>query len=174
MSNLSYPIGKFEFVSDATPDQRKHWIDNIAATPANLRQAVASMDDAKLETPYRPGGWTVRQVIHHVADSHINSYVRIRLALTEDSPSISAYDEKSWAELHDARTLPIEVSLGLLDGIHARWASLLRHLDDAAFLRAFIHPELGPVTVDRSVQLYSWHGRHHLAHITSLTERGGW
>jgi uncharacterized damage-inducible protein DinB len=174
MSNLSYPIGKSEYIPDATPAQRKHWIDNIAATPANLRQAVAGMDDAKLDTPYRPGGWTVRQVVHHMADSHINSYMRFRKALTEDSPSITVYDEKAWAELYDARTLPIEVSLGLLDGIHARWASLLRHLDDAAFQRAFIHPELGPVTVDRALQLYSWHGRHHIAHITSLTERSGW
>jgi DinB superfamily len=174
MSNLSYPIGKCEYIPESTPAQRKHWVDNIAATPANLRQAVAGMDDAKLDTPYRPGGWTVRQVVHHVADSHINSYVRFRLALTEDSPSITAYDEKAWAELYDARTLPIEVSLGLLDGIHARWASLLRHLDEAAFHRAFIHPELGPVTVDRALQLYSWHGRHHIAHITSLSERSGW
>jgi DinB superfamily len=174
MSDLKFPIGKFEFLAGATSAQQKQWIDAIAATPANLRQAVAGMNDQKLDTAYRDGGWTVRQLVHHVADSHINSYVRFRLALTEDAPAITPYNEKDWAELPDAKTLPVEVSLGVLDGLHARWVVLLRSLDAAAFAKVFIHPAMGPVSVDRALQLYAWHGRHHVAHVTALSERSGW
>ena len=174
MSDHKYPIGKFEFVAGATSGQHKNWIDAIAALPANLRQAVTGMNDAKLDTPYREGGWTVRQLVHHVADSHINSYVRFRLALTEESPAITLYDEKEWAELPDAKSLPVGASLGILDGLHARWVVLLRSLEPDAFSRTFLHPAMGPVTVDKSLQLYAWHGRHHVAHITSLVERSGW
>jgi hypothetical protein len=174
MTDTKYPIGKFEFVRGATPAQHEAWIDAIAATPDNLRLAVAGMNDHKLDTPYREGGWTVRQLVHHVADSHINSYVRFRLALTEESPTITVYNEKDWAELQDAKTLPVEVSLGILDGLHTRWVVLLRSLDSAAYSKSFVHPALGPVTVDKALQLYAWHGEHHVAHVTSLIQRSGW
>jgi hypothetical protein len=174
MTDPKYPIGKFEFVTGATPAQHETWIDAIAATPDNLRLAVAGMNDHKLDTPYREGGWTVRQLVHHVADSHINSYVRFRLALTEESPTITVYNEKDWAELQDAKTLPVEVSLGILDGLHTRWVVLLRSLNGAAYSKSFVHPALGPVTVDKALQLYAWHGEHHVAHVTSLIQRNGW
>lgn len=150
------------------------FVDQIAETPAHMRAAVAGLTDAQLDTPYRPGGWTVRQVVHHVPDSHMNSYVRFRLALTEDAPVIKPYEEARWAELHDARTLPIEPSLELLESLHARWVPLLRSLTEADWKRMFRHPELGPVRLEQNAALYAWHGRHHVAHITKLRERMSW
>lgn len=171
---LSYPIGPFQSPEAVTPEERKRHIETIAAMPARLREAVSGLNDAQLDTPYRPGGWTVRQLVHHVADSHLNSYVRFRLALTEEQPTIKPYDEKKWAELKDARTLPVETSLQLIESLHHRWVSLLESLSEAEFLRTFNHPENGTMRIDRTVALYSWHAKHHVAHITGLRERMAW
>jgi len=172
--DLRYPIGRFAWQGPNTSDDRARYIDEIGRTPARLRAAVDGLTEEQLNTPYRPGGWTVRQVVHHVPDSHLNSYVRFRLALTEETPTIKPYAESKWAELADARSAPIENSLTLLDGLHARWVLLLRSLNPGEFAREFRHPELGVVSLDRNVALYAWHGRHHIAHITSLRERMGW
>ncbi len=172
--DLRYPIGKFQLDGDITADLRRQWIDQIEAAPAELRAAVAGLSDPQLDTPYRPGGWTVRQVVHHLPDSHLNSYTRFRLALTEEEPAIKTYDETRWAELPDASSAPVEVSLALLESLHRRWVLLLRSLDPDAFARRFRHPELGVVTLGRNLALYAWHGRHHVAHITSLRRRLGW
>ncbi len=175
MSDLRYPIGKFAFEAPGTEEQRREWIDDIAGLPALVGAAVNGLDDAQLDTPYRPGGWTVRQVVHHLPDSHLNSYLRFRKALTEDRPTISGYDEAAWAELTDARAAPVALSLTLLEGLHARWVVLLRSLRPQDYARAFVHPESGrEVELERNLALYAWHGRHHLAHITSLKERMGW
>jgi len=144
----------------------------IAELPTRLRAAVAGLTDAQLDTPYRPGGWTVRQVVHHVADSHLNAYIRLKFALTEEKPAIKPYDQDAWAGLADSR-LPVEMSLATLDGVHARWTGLYRSLTDEQFGRTFRHPEIGTVTLDRQLQMYAWHGRHHVAHITALREREG-
>jgi uncharacterized damage-inducible protein DinB len=168
--SLRYPIGDFVFTA-GDPGEA---IAVIANLPSALRSATASLDDEQLDTPYREGGWTVRQLVHHVADSHMNAYVRIRLALTEDWPAIKPYDEVRWAELPDARALPIEISLSLLDGLHQRWTTLLKSLGKDELRRGYVHPEMGRQTVDRVIALYSWHSRHHTAHITSLRERMGW
>jgi len=172
--DLSYPIGKFERPPVVTPEMRAQFIEDIAAGPARLREAVRGLNDQQLDTCYRPGGWTVRQVIHHVADSHINSYCRFRLALTETEPRVKGYEEKDWAELPDAKTMPVAVSLTLLESLHSRWVTLLRSLGDADFARTFHHSELGPVRLDTNLALYSWHSKHHAAHITGLRERMGW
>jgi hypothetical protein len=175
VNDLRYPIGKFAFEAPSTDDQRRGWIDDIAGLPALVRGAVNGLDDARLDTTYRPGGWTVRQVVHHLPDSHLNSYLRFRKALTEDTPTISPYDEAAWAELADARTAPVASSLALLEGLHARWVVLLRSLEPQDFVRAFAHPESGrEVALERNLALYSWHGKHHLAHITRLKERLAW
>ena len=172
--DLRYPIGGVNKPDEITYAHRKQWIDEIEEAPALLRAAVAGLSDEQLDTPYRPDGWTVRQVIHHVPDSHLNAYVRFRWALTEDDPPIKAYDEKAWAELPDARTAPIDVSLTLLDAVHARWLLLLRSLTAADCALTIQHPENGPMTVDDLLAIYAWHGRHHAAHITSLRARMGW
>jgi len=172
--DLRYPIGEFEWPSTVTPELRQQWIAEIAAAPAAFRDAVRGLNDRQLNTEYRPGGWTVRQVIHHVPDSHINSYVRFRLALTEDEPTIKPYAEDRWAELPDARTMPIDTSLQLLENLHLRWVNLLNNLNDADYARAFRHPELGSVSLGSNLALYAWHGRHHAAHITGLRQRMGW
>lgn len=170
-----YPIGKFQWSgSEATAKERAERIAQIAACPAGLREAVAGLDDAQLDTPYRDGGWTVRQVVHHVPDSHMNAYVRFKLGLTEDTPTIKPYEENSWAQLPDARTAPIRVSLDLLDNVHERWLIVLRAMRDADFARRINHPESGVQTLDRVLALYAWHGRHHIAHVTSLREKKGW
>ena len=174
MTDLRYPIGKFSFEDEVTLEKRRQGIEEIAAAPAQLRAAVAGLSPEQLDTPYRPGGWTVRQVVHHVPDSHLNSYIRSKLALTEEEPTIKPYDEKRWAELEDTRTTPVEVSLMLLESLHRRWVLLLESLTAADFARKFRHPELGVVTLERNVALYAWHGRHHVAHITSLRQRMGW
>lgn len=151
-----------------TAAERAGAIDAIAAAPAALRAAVAGMTDADLDTPYRPGGWTVRQVVHHLPDSHMNAYVRLKLALTEERPTIRPYDEARWAELPDSRDVPVEVSLALLEALHLRWVALLRALPPASFERTLIHPEWPePMSLDRLVALYAWHGRHHVAHVAA-------
>ena len=166
-----YPVGRFTY----TPGQdRGEQIKTIARLPERMRDAVARLDETKLDTPYRDGGWTVRQVVHHVPDSHINAYTRFKLALTEDTPTIKPYDEARWAELPDGRTGPLGPSLAILDGIHARWATLLRSMHPGDFDRRLMHPENGEMTLDRMLSLYAWHSRHHLAHITELRKRKGW
>lgn len=169
-----YPIGDFVWPHEVTSAMRAGFIADIAATPALLREAARALDDCQLDTPYRDGGWTVRQVVHHMADSHLNMYVRLRLALTEDTPTIKPYEEARWAELLDAKTLPIDVSLQLLESLHHRWVALLNGMRDEDFSRAFRHPERGLVSLDVSTALYAWHGKHHTAHIMGLRERMGW
>ena len=174
MSDLRYPIGRFQPVTSLTQAERVTCIEQIAAAPEGLRRAVQGLDDRQLDTPYRPGGWTVRQVVHHVPDSHLNAYTRFKLACTEESPAIKTYDEARWAELAEARTAPIDVSLDLLTLLHRRWVLFLRTLGPADFARTVRHPEWGAPTVDFLLAQYAWHGRHHTAHITSLRDRMGW
>jgi hypothetical protein len=173
-TELRYPVGKFKFPETASPEERARFVEQIAAAPTEIRTAVAGLTGAQFDTPYRPGGWTVRQVVHHVPDSHLNSYVRFRWALTEEEPDIKAYHEDRWAELADARTAPVEVSLALLDSLHARWVALLRSLNEQEWKRTFRHPQHGLITLEKNAALYAWHGRHHTAHITRLRERNGW
>jgi uncharacterized damage-inducible protein DinB len=174
-TDLQYPVGKFQRADEPlTAAERLTLIDGLAALPAKLRAAVAGLNEEQLTTPYRPGGWSPRQVVHHVADSHINAYVRLKLALTEDEPMIKPYDEAAWAELPDSQLLPLDVSLALLDALHARWTTLLGALPAEAFGRTFRHPELGVMHLDTQLRLYEWHGRHHVAHITHLREQMGW
>ncbi len=172
--DLRYPIGRLARTTTLTADERCSAIEAIASAPQHLRQAVSGLSDAQLDTAYRPGGWTVRQLVHHVADSHMNAYTRFRLALTEDSPTIKPYDEARWADLEDARSLPADVSLRLLDAMHERWVALLRVTPPESFQRILMHPENGPMTVDTLLSIYSWHGRHHTAHVTALCERMQW
>ncbi|MBX5478511.1 MAG: putative metal-dependent hydrolase [Pyrinomonas methylaliphatogenes] len=174
MEDLRYPIGRFNFKDEVTAEQRLIFIDEIAETPRRLRLAVAGLSEEQLDTPYRPQGWTVRQVVHHLPDSHLNAYMRFKLALTEDEPVIKTFLEGSWAELEDARAAPIEISLSLLEALHMRWVMLLRSLGEADFARTFRHPEWGIVSLDKHLALYAWHGRHHIAQITSLRQRMGW
>jgi hypothetical protein len=172
--DLSYPIGKFDFQQTVAPGRYPALIEAIGAAPAFFRDAVRGLDDGQLDTPYRPGGWTVRQTVHHVADSHMNSFIRMRLALTESEPAICAYDQNAWSELADSRTAPVELSLQLIESLHARWVLLLKTLGDADFARSFRHPEIGLVRLDTNLALYVWHGRHHAAHINGLRQRNGW
>ena len=172
--DLRYPIGKYEWKVSLTPDERDEAIAQIAATPRRLRDAVAGLSHEQFDTPYRPGGWTVRQVVHHLPDSHLNAYVRFKLALTENEPTIKPYDEALWAKLADTRETPVEVSLTLLDALHHRWDVLLRSMQPEDFARRLRHPERGMETLDGKVGEYAWHGRHHVAHITSLRDREGW
>src|SRR5579864_2201594 len=172
--DLRYPVGEFKFPDAVSAADRGIFIIQIAETPARLRAAVAGLSDQQLDTPYRPEGWTVRQVIHHVPDSHLNSYTRFKLALTEDVPTIKPYAEDLWAKLEDVRKTPIEVSLALLENLHERWVILLRSLSDQDFARKFRHPELGELTLGLNLGLYAWHGKHHVAHITTLRDRMGW
>jgi uncharacterized damage-inducible protein DinB len=178
MSDLSYPIGKFHYEEPLTgslsDDQKQKLVGDISRAPANLRAAVADLSQAQLDTPYRPGGWTVRQVAHHVPDSHMNAYIRFKLALTESEPTIKPYEQQLWAELSDTKATPIEVSLTLLDSLHDRWVRLLRSLKPEDWKRNFRHPELGRVGLEKNLALYAWHGKHHVAHITSLRQRNGW
>lgn len=174
MEDLRYPIGRFSPDKNFTNKKRQVWIRQIADTPSNLRKAIERLDEEQLDTPYRPEGWTVRQVVHHLPDSHLNAYVRLKLALTEDNPTIRVYDEKKWAELGEARLAPVDVSLNLLEALHRRWDLMLRSLKPDDFLRDFQHPEMGAINIDTTVNLYAWHGRHHVAHITVLRERMGW
>lgn len=172
--DLRYPIGRFRPPAEFTPPLRRSFIAEIASAPAVLANAVSALSDDQLDTPYREGGWTVRQVVHHVPDSHINAYVRFKLALTEEQPTIKPYDEARWAELGEARFGAIESSLSLLRALHQRWVALLDQLDDTQFRRTLVHPEQGVITLDWLLALYAWHGRHHAAHVTSLRERMEW
>ena len=175
MTDPRYPIGQFQMAHETlTADERAQLIAQLAAAPAHLRAAVAGLNDAQLDTPYRDGGWTVRQLVHHVADSHMNGYVRVKLALTEDEPVIKTYDEARWAELADTQATPVETSLNLIAALHERWAALFRALTPAERARTFRHPEWGNVSLDKQLALYAWHSRHHTAHATSLRERMGW
>jgi uncharacterized damage-inducible protein DinB len=173
-SDLSYPIGKFHYAGPMSSQQRDAAILAISEAPVKVRAALHGLSPRQLDKPYRPGGWTVRQVAHHVPDSHLNAYVRTKLALTEQEPTIRPYNEKAWAELSDTKLTPIETSLTLLEAIHQRWDSLLCSLADADFARTFRHPEHGVRTLDWMIALYAWHGVHHTAHITALRERMGW
>lgn len=174
MSDLSYPIGKYKREETVTAERRAEWIRDIAGTPAALRRAAEPLTDVQLDTLYRPGGWTVRQVVHHVPDSHMNAFIRFKLALTEDVPTIKPYDQDMWAGLADAKG-PIVHSLALLEALHERWVRLLEAMSPADYQKSFRHPEHGrTMTLHETLGLYSWHGRHHTAHITSLAERSGW
>jgi hypothetical protein len=173
-TDLRYPIGRFAYPEHATADAIAAAIARIAAAPNALRTAVERLSPEQLDTPYRPGGWTVRQVIHHLPDSHVNAYVRTKLALTEDDPVIRPYDERLWATLPDTVSTPIETSLMLLENLHRRWVALLRACDDISFGRPLRHPEIGSLTLGQLIIQYGWHGDHHVAHITTLREREGW
>jgi uncharacterized damage-inducible protein DinB len=169
-----YPIGKFQRDVEPTPERRREWIDAIAETPARFRAAVQGLTDEQLDTPYRDGGWTVRQLAHHVPDSHMNALTRFKLGLTEDNPLIKTYDEARWAELGDVRATPVETSLATLELVHERWVNLLRWMADEQWARTIQHPEWGPMRLETMLGLYAWHGRHHVAHVTRLRERMGW
>jgi DinB superfamily len=169
-----YPVGKFEWKSELSATERQRAIEEVEKTAAKFRAAVVGLNQKQLDTPYREGGWTVRQVVHHLADSHMHSYLRFKHALTEEQPAIKAYDEKLWAELADTRDTPVETSLALLESLHHRWGVLLRSMKPADFARAYRHPERGLVSLDTAVAMYAWHGRHHTAHVTALRERMGW
>ena len=172
--HLRYPIGTFRRPERLDRAQRATAIDAIGRLPDDLRGVVANLTAPQLDTPYRPDGWTVRQLAHHIPDSHLNAYIRLKLALTEDEPTIKPYDEARWAELADSRTTPIGTSLALLEALHARWTVLLRAMDEHDFARTLRHPESGLLRVDQLLALYAWHGAHHVAHITRLRERMGW
>jgi len=172
--DLSYPIGRFDFKQVVEPARYPALIEEIAAAPGLFHAAVRGLDEAQLDTPYRPGGWTVRQTVHHVADSHMNSFIRFRLALTEDEPAIKPYNQAAWGELADSHAAPVDWSLNLIEGLHSRWVVLLKAMNVAGFSRTFKHPEMGLIRLDTNMALYAWHGRHHAAHITGLRERSGW
>jgi hypothetical protein len=174
VSDPRYPIGKFKFDGPPGEAQRNKFIDDIEHAPAALRTAIENLSPEQIETPYRDGGWTVRQVVHHVPESHMNAYVRFKLALTEDEPTIKPYMEDRWAGTADVHATPLEVSLALLEPLHDRWVRLLRTLKPADWKRTFRHPELGTVSLERNLALYAWHGRHHAAHIMELRKRMGW
>lgn len=168
MSDPRFPIGKFEATPNPTKAQRDQWVEDIASTPANLRKAVRGFTPAQWETPYREGGWTARQVVHHLADSHMQSYSRFKFALTEDEPLIKPYAEDRWAELPDTRLTPPETSLLLLEMLHERWVTLLRAMTEGEWQRTFRHPDLGVMDLVKTASLYSWHGRHHVAHVIEV------
>jgi len=174
MDTLRYPIGKFTFPEATTPEQRAAWIREVAEVPAKLRSAVTGLTQEQIETPYRPDGWTVRQVIHHVPESHLNAYLRFKLALTEYEPSIKTYKEDMWARLADTAQTPVEVSLQMLSTIHTRWVAILQAMDSSDFARTLRHPEIGVLDLNRMLALYAWHSAHHTAHITNLRKRMGW
>jgi hypothetical protein len=175
IQNLKYPIGKLDKDQKYTVKNRKKWIKTIKKLPKRLKKVVTKLDDSQLNTPYRPEGWTVRQVVHHLADSHVNSYIRFRWTLTEDSPMIKAYDEKSWAELPDAKNSDIDASLLMLSAIHKRWGRLLESMSNEDFARELGHPEWDKsLSLNFMCSLYAWHCEHHLAHITELIKREGW
>jgi hypothetical protein len=174
MNDPRYPIGRFSFTGPTDEVQRRQLIDSIAQAPVALRSAVAGLNPQQIETPYREEGWTVRQVVHHVPESHMNAYIRFKLALTEDEPTIKPYMEDRWARTQDVEATPLEVSLALLDSLHDRWERLLRSLKSDDWKRTFRHPEMGTVSLEKNLALYAWHGRHHVAHVTELRKRMGW
>ena len=175
MENLRYPIGHFQMPDNFSKENINYWIKDIQDAPAQYRALVAGWTDEQLDTPYRPEGWTVRQLIHHVADSHMNSYIRFKWTLTEYEPTIKAYDEKLWADLPEAKTAPVAISLGLMESLHARWCMMLKNLSTEELKKIFIHPESGKsISLNTMVALYAWHSKHHIAHISGLKERKGW
>jgi uncharacterized damage-inducible protein DinB len=169
-----YPLGRFSSPAEYTPALRAEHIRDIAEAPDKVRAAVEGLSSDQLLTPYREGGWTVAQVVHHLADSHMNAYVRTKLAMTEDNPTIKPYDEGAWARSADATGTDLGDSLRLLDALHARWVRFARTFQPADFARTLVHPERGAMTIDRTLALYAWHGRHHVAHITELRRNRGW
>ena len=174
MTDPRFPIGKFSFEGTLSEQQKAQFLDDIEQTPARMRAAVKGLSEPQLDTPYREGGWTVRQVVHHVPDSHMNSYVRFKLALTEQEPTIRPYMEDLWAELPEAKSAPVELSLALLENLHKRWILMLRAIPPAEWKRTFRHPDIGVVTLEKNLALYAWHGKHHVAHITELRKAKGW
>jgi uncharacterized damage-inducible protein DinB len=174
MEDIRYPIGKLSHDKSSTPEKRAAWIRDMAEMPGKLRQAVAGLSPAQVDTPYRDGGWTIRQTVHHLADSHMNAFIRIKLALTEANPTIKAYDQAAWAGTPDGAKADVALSLSILDGLHARLSALLSSLGAAEMERTVVHPERGLMTIDHNLQIYAWHGRHHTAHILGLRERAGW
>lgn len=175
MSDARYPVGRYERVDSLNADERTRMIVDIAACPAEMRRALSGLSDGQLDTPYRDGGWTLRQVAHHVPDSHMNAYIRHKLAVTEEQPTVKSYTEGAWAELVDGKGGPIEVSLTLLTALHDRWTRFLRSLSEEQFARTFLQPEVrGPIRLDQSLAMYAWHSRHHVAHIDHLRQRMGW
>ena len=173
MEDLRFPVGRFQPSKAITPELKKVWIQEISEAPREMRRATTGLSDTQLDTPYRPEGWTVRQVVHHVPDSHMNSFIRFKLALTEENPVIKPYDEASWAKLSDAAAL-IEPSLVLLEALHFRWTTLLTGITEDQWKRTFRHPEMGERTLEQTLAIYAWHGRHHVAHVTRLRDRMGW
>ena len=171
---LRFPVGRFKAIPNPSSEDRKSWIEAISDCPSQLRAAVEGFVDTQYDTPYREGGWTVRQLVHHIYDSHSNAFIRIRLALTQDNPRINAYDQDAWAHLTDSLTVPAEISLGMIDGLHLRWVVMMQGMTADQFSRMLDHPESGPMSLDFMVQLYAWHCLHHVRHITALRERKGW
>ncbi|BAU26050.1 DinB family protein [Aneurinibacillus soli] len=171
--NVKFPIGQFRCDEEISFTQVNKWIEEICVLPTELHNIVEGLGDVQLDTPYRDGGWTIRQVVHHVADSHMNAYIRFKLALTENRPTIKPYDEGLWAELSDSK-LPVAISLKLIEALHTKWAALLSNLTESDLKKEFIHPDSGVITVERNIGIYAWHGKHHLAHIQRLLERKGW
>ena len=176
MSDPSYPIGKFVSIAgEITAEQRGGWITEIAELSAKFRGAVQGLTEVQFDTPYRPGGWTVRQVVHHVPDSHLNAYIRFKLALTEENPTIKPYEEARWAELPDTAGTQIGVSLVMLEALHRRWVNLLRSMSEEQWGRTYFHPDQDKsLRLDGVLAMYAWHGKHHTAHITGLRDRMGW
>ena len=174
MPDPRYPIGKFPFDESLTEAQRQSCIEDVAQAPAKLRAAVNGLSPQQLDTPYRDGGWTVRQVVHHLPDGHLNAYIRFKLALTEDEPTVTNYAQDRWANLSDTKATPIEVSLAMMDSLHDRWVRLLRAFTLQEWKRAFRHPEVGLVKLEQYLAICAWHGKHHVAHITELRKRMAW
>jgi hypothetical protein len=172
--DLRFPIGKYEYKPGYSAEQRAKFIAEIEAAPAQLRAAVSGLTETQIDTPYRPDGWTVRQVVHHVPESHMNAFIRYKWALTENNPTIKAYEEDDWAKTPEVAALPIEVSLRLLEALHARWVPLLKALQPEQYQTPYTHPVNGPMNLERMLGLYAWHGKHHVAHIVELRKRNGW
>ena len=174
-ADVRYPIGKFDRSKiPGNAEERRRLIDSIAELPERLKSAVAGLNGKQLDTPYREGGWMVRQVVHHLADAHMNAYMRFKFALTEEAPAIKPFKEAAWAELADSRVTPIDVSLALVESLHARWVALLRSLKPADWERKVLHPEAGTMSLDLMLSLYAWHGAHHVAQISALRARNQW
>lgn len=174
MTDAQYPLGKFHYAGPPDETQKQKFLEDISKTPANLRAAVSGLSEEQLDTPYRPAGWTVRQVVHHLPDSHMNAYIRFKLALTEKEPTIKPYAEDKWAILADSQTTPIEVSLMLLESLHNRWMRLMASLSAVDWKSSFRHPEMGVMDLEKTLAMYAWHGKHHVTQITSLRQRSGW